>query len=119
MEYTNEEQMAIFSKEREKNPEIFKMVQDFVAKKEIILYKKGSKFIEIPFNEISSMIEFKKLSQYAWCVNIRLNNGEPRLVIEIVDYKEIEYIKKHMPVINYIPEALFLEDYGKKWKEVK
>ena len=123
MHYSDEEQKEIFLKERDSYPEAFKVIRDVVMNRSNIFYKKGDKFIEVPNNFTVSLTtigkdgnnndEYKGLS---WQINIVMRYGKPRLAIEVYDYKEMEYLEKNMPCLNYFPHVLLPEDYGVKWK---
>lgn len=61
---------------------------------------------------------FERIDQrYIYELNIRMQSGEPRLVIDVTDVDKLLWHEEHMPGITFFPEILLLEDYGKTWWE--
>lgn len=107
--------------EKEKNPEVFKILQDLVGNKKSIWYKdkETGQFVEVPFADDTNYFtaEDGSLSDVVWQLDLHLQHGIPRLTIDIINFKDIEYLEEHMPCLNYFPTSLLLEDYGTLWRD--
>lgn len=118
----NEEDKVI-EYEKEKNPEVFKILQDLVSNKKSIWYKdkETDQFVEVPFADSTIYFDYTTedddLSDVVWQVDLRFRHGTPRLTIDIINFKDIEYLQEHMPCLNYFPTSLLLEDYGTLWRD--
>ncbi len=118
-----EEEEKVIEYEKEKNPELFKILQDLVSNKKPIWYKdkETNQFIEVPFADTTIYFDYTTKdgnhSDVVWEVDLRFRHGTPRLTIDIINFKDIEYLQEHMPCLNYFPTSLLLEDYGTLWRD--
>ena len=118
-----DEEEKVIEYEKEKNPEVFKILQDLVGNKKSIWYKdkEADQFIEVPFADTTIYFDFStednSLNDVVWQIDLRFQHGIPRLTIDIINFKDIEYLQEHMPCLNYFPTSLLLEDYGTLWRD--
>lgn len=118
-----DEEEKVIEYEKEKNPEVFKILKDLVGNKKSIWYKdkETNQFVEVLFADATVYFGYAMkddtLSDMVWRVDLHSQHGIPRLTIDIINFKDIEYLEEHMPCLNYFPTSLLLEDYGTLWRD--
>ena len=117
-----DEMKKVFKTERKNFPEIFEILCKCHFEKLPLYFKaeKEKRTLRVLHADEESIFN-KELSascepMLMWQVNVRCQNGEPRLLIELVDPKEAEICEKHLG-IHYFPEAFLLENYGITWSD--
>lgn len=110
------------------------MFNDFDADKitdeEIKKYPKETKILGILLRDkkplwyknkdgVFTRAEYYSDANIYWDVAVRFRHGVLRVVIEVFDQEDILWQHEHLPVFNYFPTTLLLEEYGTFWRETE
>lgn len=113
---TPSEKVELFQNLAKDFPEVDKIVLDALTEDEFFYFI--HKNIDTSKNEIKEVLAlpFFEEPTTPYCkLAMRYDKGILKCGMELIFPEEEEYLRIHMPVINYIPRFYPYDEYGKTW----
>ena len=93
-------------------PEIDRIVIDALENNEEMYFKTDKEIIACKPMDV---FDEKKPENFFYKLDVRMDHGEVKCGLELIDLKELLYLEEHMPVLNYMGKFFPYDSFNKTW----